>query len=138
VNSQIATGGSAAGGGEGSNTGIGFAVPSNIARSVVGKLEKGQKVEHAYLGVGVRDASSGGGAVLGSVQGGGPADRAGLEAGDEIVAIDGDAVSGADELTSVVNSHQPGDRLALTYRRNGSEHHTDVTLGTRPARAPTG
>jgi putative serine protease PepD len=131
VNSQIATQ-------SGSNSGVGFAIPVDQVKKVMPVLEKGQKVQHAYLGVSVGDATSGSGAVLAAVQSGGPAAGAGLKAGDTVTAIDGTGVSGADALTSAVNSHQPGDQITLSYVRGGAKHDATVKLGTRPARAPTG
>src|SRR5215211_5224701 len=72
VNSQIESSSSANGSSEGSNTGVGFAIPSNTVRKVIAALQEGGEVSHAYLGVSTSDAS-GGGATVESVSSGGPA-----------------------------------------------------------------
>ena len=85
VNSQIAT----AGGGNGS-VGIGFAVPANTVKEVLPQLERGAAPEHAYLGVSTGEAPDGG-AQVGEVTTDGPAAKAGIQAGDVITEVDGDA-----------------------------------------------
>src|SRR5690242_2427524 len=91
VNSQIESNSSSANGGEAGNVGIGFAVPSNTVRRVVGQLEKTGHVSHAWLGVSSSDASSGG-ATVGQVTSGSPASKAGVRAGDTITAVNGSKV----------------------------------------------
>jgi putative serine protease PepD len=143
VNSQIATTG--AGGG---SVGIGFAIPSNTVKSVVPKLEKGQTIRHAYLGVSLGELSGVRGAAVGAVNAGGPAARAGLQAvtptsslgggtpdGDVIVKIDGEDVERPDDVTRIVNDHQPGDKLKMEVERKGERRTVEVTLGDRPANA---
>jgi putative serine protease PepD len=133
VNSQILTG---SGSSQSGNVGIGFAVPSNTVRTVVTALEAGRQVEHAYLGVQTADSESGTGAQVGAVSSGGPAEQAGLQAGDTVLAVDGTALSqGAASLSAAVNAHQPGDHVELTIRRDGGERTVSVTLGTQPQQA---
>jgi putative serine protease PepD len=136
VNSQIATAGSQG------NVGIGFAVPSNTIRDIVPKLQRGQSIRRAYLGVSTGEAQSGQrGAVIGDVTPGGPADRAGLRAadaltggdGDIIVAIDGKLVTGPDDLGTIIGDKRPGDKATVTYVRDGRKETTQVTLAERPA-----
>jgi len=117
----------------GGNDGVGFAIPSDSVKSVVNTLISGGKVQHAYLGVTVGDASSGQGAELGSVKAGTPAESAGLQAGDVVTAIDGQTVENADDLTAKISAHQPGDKVTLTVTRNGATKSIVVTLGTRPS-----
>ena len=81
----------------------------------------------------VGSPSSGDGAEIGSVKSGTPADTAGLQAGDVVTAIDGDAVTSADDLTAKISAHQPGDKVTLTVTRNGATKKIVVTLGTRPS-----
>jgi putative serine protease PepD len=134
VNSQIATNGVTNG-----NVGIGFAVPSNTVRQVVPGLKQGKTVSHAWLGVEIgQDATSasGAGAAITSVVTGGPADDAGLRAGDVVTKIDGRPVADPSELSSAVNSKAVGDHIKLTVRRNGSEQEIDVALAARPAQTP--
>jgi putative serine protease PepD len=117
----------------GGNDGVGFAIPSDSVKAVVNTLISGGKVQHAYLGVTVGDASSGTGAELGSIKSGTPAAAAGLQAGDVVTTIDGDTVANADDLTAKISAHQPGDKVTLTVTRNGATKKIDVTLGTRPS-----
>jgi putative serine protease PepD len=114
----------------GDNAGVGFAIPSNTVKSVVAQILSGGQVQHAYLGVSIGDAA-GQGAVVQQVQTGSPAAKAGLAAGDVITAFDGGSIDDAASLTAAVAGHSSGDRVALTYTRNGSTRTVTVTLGTR-------
>lgn len=129
VNVQIAAGGDSS---SSQNAGVGFAVPSNTVKGVATDLIAGKAVQHAYLGVSVGDNASGTGARIGAVRSGSPAAKAGLEVGDVVTAIDGDAVASSNELTGAISTHEPGDKVSLTVLRNGSTIKIDVTLGTRP------
>ncbi|GGK93035.1 hypothetical protein Sme01_59310 [Sphaerisporangium melleum] len=123
INSAIATNG-----GDG-NIGVGFAIPINTARQVADQLIKTGKVSHAYLGVTLADATGGTeGAVIGSVQAGSPAERAGLKAGDLITKIDGQQVSGAETVVGAVRGFRPGTKVTLTYVRDGATATATVTL----------
>jgi putative serine protease PepD len=137
INSQIATAGSQG------NVGIGFAVPSNTIREVVPRLQKGQSIKRAYLGVSTAETSNGtAGALVGTITPGGPADKAGLRAadsvtgsgGDVIVAINGKVVADPDGLSSIIGDLSPGDKATVSYLRNGRKQTTQVTLAERPAR----
>lgn len=141
VNSQIESTGSSAG--QGSNSGIGFAVPSNTVREVVTQLAHGGKVSHPYAGVQSTDSGSGsGGARVAAVTRGGPAAQAGLEAGDVITAVDGKPVADAAGLSSRIDAHKAGDEIELTVRRSNGTELVKLRLGERPERAsqpaPTG
>ncbi len=135
LNSQIETGGASSG-----NVGIGFAVPSNTLRQVVPRLEKGQRIQRAFLGVQGAQDSSGGiappGAQIQSVTVGGPAERAGLMAGDVIVAIDGKTIDEFGGVSRAIDAHKPGDSIDVRVQRGGGEQTFHVKLGTRPATAP--
>jgi len=115
------------------NAGVGFAVPSDTVKAVVDSLISGKAVQHAYLGVSVGDYAAGSGAQVGTVRSGSPAATAGMKQGDVITAIDGQAVADANALTAAVGSHQPGDTIHVTVKRNGSTEQLTITLGTRPA-----
>src|SRR3954452_8421401 len=117
----------------GGNDGVGFAISSNAAKSVADTLISGGKVQHAYLGIRVNDASSGGGAEIVTVVSGSPADNAGLKAGDVITSIDGTTIENGDALTAAVAAHKPSDVASVTVTRNGSTKTVKVTLGVRPA-----
>jgi putative serine protease PepD len=116
----------------GGNVGIGYAVPIETAKRVVDELLAGGEVQHAYLGVSLEEAAEGGGVPLGEVVNGGPADDAGLRAGDAIVAIDGDAVETPEEVRAAIDSHDPGDKIEVRVRRDSSTRTETVTLGERP------
>jgi putative serine protease PepD len=131
VNSQIAT----AGGGEGS-VGIGFAIPANTVKSVLPALESGSAPAHAYLGLQTTNAQSGDGAQIAETTTGGPSERAGLQAGDVVTKVDGDAVHAPDDVATAIEDNKPGDKVAVTVERNGSERTIDVTLGQRPDQLP--
>ena len=142
----------------GDNAGIGFAIPSNTVKSIAGQLISKGNVKHAYLGVSITEIPSAVAGQLGEAAGvavqvtipGQPAAKAGLKAktgnrvldgqqyptgGDVITAIDGQSVSSAAELQSLIDAHRPGDQVRLTVTRNGSSRTVTVTLGTRPAQA---
>ena len=126
VNSQIAT----AGGG-GGNVGVGFAVPANTAREVVPRLAGGQTIERPYLGV--TTSAAGAGVEVQAVTSGGPAERAGLRAGDVVVSVGGQAVSEPDDVANAIDGDKPGDSVSVVVERGGQRKQLDITLGTRPA-----
>ncbi|MCB0861750.1 MAG: trypsin-like peptidase domain-containing protein [Solirubrobacterales bacterium] len=154
VNSQIATGtGSSTSG----NVGIGFAIPSNTVKDVVGQLIEDGKAEHAYLGISgatinqqLADALNLGtdsGVLVQEAPKDGPAAKAGIKAGDTAVTIQGQRVmAGGDVITKVngkdlssmedliaaVNDAKVGDEMDLEVERNGDTSTVTVTLGTRP------
>ena len=124
MNSQIASE-------SGGNDGVGYAIPIETVTKVVDQLERGGKVEYAYLGVEIGDAQ-GGGAQIGAVRAGSPAADAGLQVGDVVVKAGGDAIADGDALRKAVADRQPGDELQLELKRNGDTTTVTVTLGTRP------
>jgi putative serine protease PepD len=126
INSQIATGGSGD-----ANVGIGFAIPIDTAKQELPALEKGGKVQHAFLGVVVGDGN--GGAVVRRVETGSPADQAGLKVGDVIVSVDGTKVADAGALTEVIGGHRPGETVNLEYLRGGMHHNAKADLAARPS-----
>ena len=141
MNTMILTGGSSFGG-EGGNVGIGFAVPSNMAKQVMDQIMKTGKVSRGYMGVTLGplnpdlakafNVKEGHGAVVGDVTPGAPGDKAGLKSGYVITAIDGKKVEGPDDLTMDVISHAPGSKVTLDVVRNGQPTTVTVTLGQRP------
>ena len=78
------------------------------------------------LGVAVEDGD--GGATVVRVTGGSPADDAGLEVGDVITEVDGDAIEGAADLVAAIRSHESGDEIRITYERDGESTTVPVTL----------
>jgi S1-C subfamily serine protease len=144
----------------GGNVGIGFAVPIQTAIDVVSQLEDGGEVHRAYLGITGGDITPDvaqalnlpvqEGVLVEQVLNGGPADDAGVEGatgqatvggqtvpigGDIITKVDGNEVTGMDDVISAVNEHKPGDELTLTVSRDGQQQDLTVKLGDRPAQA---
>jgi len=124
VNSQIQSE-------SGDNAGVGFAIPSNTVRSVASQLISSGKAEHAYLGVQL--AANSNTALVGGVQSGTPAAKAGLKKGDVVVSIDGTQTPTSDELAAAISAHKPGEQVTITYRRGGSLHSVQLTLANRPS-----
>ncbi|MEU8042779.1 trypsin-like peptidase domain-containing protein [Micromonospora echinofusca] len=123
INTAIAT----AGQGSSGNIGVGFAIPSNKAKDVAGKLQRGEKVSHPSLGVSVT-AAEGGGALVAAVTPGSAAEKAGLQRGDVITRFGDKAVNDSDDLVGAVQAGKVGDRVEVTYKRNGTEARATVTL----------
>jgi putative serine protease PepD len=142
----------------GGNEGVGFAVPIKTAIDVVNQLQSGGEIQHAYLGISGADITPevaralnlpvDQGVLVEQVLGNGPADDAGIKGptgeatvagqtipsgGDIITKIDGKAVTGMDDLISVVNEHKPGDEITLTVWSNGQQKDVTVKLGDRPS-----
>src|SRR4051794_30139164 len=134
VNSQIESS-TAGANGQGQNSGVGFAVPSDTVKRVVEQLRTTGKATHAFLGVQLADAANDGGATVGALTSGGPAAGAGLQRGDLVTAVDGRPVQASEDLTSAVDAKQPGDTMKLTVKRAGDQREITVKLGTRPETA---
>jgi putative serine protease PepD len=129
VNSQIATGGTSQG-----NVGIGFAVPSNTVSDVIPRLEQGETIRRAYLGVSTAEAN--GGAEVREATAGGPAARAGIRAGDLIVTVAGERIGDPDDVAAAIQDRRPGDSVEIEVRRDGELRTLDVELTARPEQAP--
>jgi putative serine protease PepD len=117
------------------SAGVGFLVPIDLAKEVADKLVAGQPVEFAFLGVSTDQNSTsnavvGDGAVVVGVSKGSPADKAGLQQGDKITAVDSSPVHDPIELGARVRSHQPGDVVTITFERDGKSQSAQVTLGS--------
>ena len=123
INSAIATSGQGSG-----NIGVGFAIPSNKAKDVADTLRSGGKVSHPVLGVSVSENDTGTGALVSAVTPNSPAAQAGLQQGDVVTEFDGQAVNDSDALVAAVQSHKVGDKVELTYTRDGAEKTATVTL----------
>ncbi|MGC9942385.1 MAG: Do family serine endopeptidase, partial [Verrucomicrobiota bacterium] len=124
----------------GGNNGIGFAVPVNMARTVLERLLVGGKVIRGYLGVLPEDLNPGlaqqfglsdqNGALVGYVLPGSPADKAGILSGDVIVSLNDRQITGADNLKAVVSQLDPGSKASLGIIRDGVARTVVVPLGT--------
>jgi len=122
INTAILTAGQGSG-----NIGVGFAIPSNKAKSVAESLRNGDKVSHPSLGVSVNDAD-GGGALIGAVNENSPAAKAGLRQGDVVKKFGDKSIADSDDLVAAVQSGKVGDSVQITFTRNGSEQTATVTL----------
>lgn len=138
INSAIATlssGSPFGGGGQGGSIGLGFAIPIDQAKRIARQLIELGYSTHAVIGVRLDPAYHGDGARIAGLGGtavepGGPADRAGLRDGDVVVVVDGVRVTSGEELVALLRKHQPGDRVSLTYSRDGQRHTVSLVLGS--------
>jgi S1-C subfamily serine protease len=151
LNEQIATT-------SGSFSGLGFAIPINLARTVMQQIEETGQARHAFLGIeghtitptlaGMLDLPVEEGVLVLSVDAGTAAEGAGIRGGTEsrtvqgvpfrvggdvITRLDGQPLASMEDLAAAIAQKQPGDRLTLTLLRDGSERDVTVTLGDRPA-----
>ncbi len=121
----------------GAASGIGFAIPSSTAHDIAQQLAATGRVarsHRALLGVTrlatVTDVLGNPlGVLVAGVLAGGPADRAGIQQGDVITALDGKPMTSVEALQEAIAQHQPGDRVSVTVRRTDGDHSIPVTLG---------
>ena len=128
----------------GGNIGIGFAIPSNMAKAVMDQLLKTGKVRRGMMGVSIQPidadlASSlslpaARGAIITSVQPGGPAERAGIQRGDVVTSINNQPVVDHNALRNQIASLSPGSTANVTVVRNGREQSMQVALTELPDR----
>ncbi|MFD6613078.1 trypsin-like peptidase domain-containing protein [Micromonospora chalcea] len=123
INTAIAT----AGQGSTGNIGVGFAIPSNKAKDVAEKLQRGEKISHPSLGVSVNGAEDGG-ALVAAVTPGSPAEKAGIQRGDVITKFGDKVINDSNDLVGAVQAGKVGDRVEVEYKRNGSAETATVTL----------
>jgi serine protease Do len=126
----------------GGNLGVGFAVPIDMARRVVERLISGGKVTRGYLGVFPQDITPGlaqqfnltgqNGALVGDVLANTPAEKAGIKAGDVIIAFNGKDVSDAHGLQLAVSQSEPGSPATLKFIRDGVQKNITVALAELP------
>ncbi len=152
INSQIATGGSGNG-----SVGIGFAVPIDTAKDVVDQLKEHGSVVRPWLGLqylpiddslDALDLKADHGLLVQEVAPAGPAAKAGILAGDDLVSfnghqlalggdvitkIDGHDVTGSDDVRDALAGHEPGDEITVEVLRDGTAREIHVTLENRPA-----
>jgi putative serine protease PepD len=136
LNDQIETNNTTAGG-EGSSSGVGFAIPSDTVAQIANEIIGGHKVQHAYVGVELSGQSSGG-AEVAQVQPSSPGSAAGLKAHDLITAINGKAIISTDQFIAMIDNYQPGQTVTMTVKRSGNTLTLKVKLGNRPASAQNG
>jgi S1-C subfamily serine protease len=156
INQQIETN-------SGANDGVGFAVPVSAIERSVAQLRKDGVAEYAYMGVSSQalypqlarklglDTTFGG--LIAEVVSGGPAEKAGLEGGndkvrfqaaeyraggDVILQIDGQNIVEENDLARIISAHKPGDKVTLTILHDDRREHVELTLGKRPDEPSSG
>jgi serine protease Do len=127
----------------GGNQGIGFAVPANLARSVMESLIKSGKVSRGFLGIALQPLSEdlakafqiegAAGALVAAVSDKSPAEKAGIKEGDVVVEVQGKKVEGPRELQLIVAAIAPGTKVEVKLIRDGNEKKVSVDLAERPS-----
>lgn len=134
INSQILSPGGASGG----NIGIGFSIPSNMAKSVMEQLLKDGRVRRGMLGIGIQNITDDiakalelkdkTGILVSSVKAGSSADKAGLKRNDIVIAINGEKIEDSNVLRNKVAGTAPGTAIKITAIRDGKEQEFTATL----------
>jgi serine protease Do len=128
--------------------GIGFAIPSNLARHVMESLISSGEVKRGWLGVGIQNLnpelseqfglSGPGGVLIAEVFENTPADKAGVEAGDVIVAVAGERIEDTIGLRNTIAEYPPGSEVEVEVVRDGDKKAFEVTLGEKPSQQKMG
>jgi putative serine protease PepD len=142
LNDQIETN-NTNGQGEGSSSGIGFATPSNSDVRFAKEIIATGDAHNAYVGVSLDPTVTGGAAIAKTasangqppIAAGGPASKAGLQAGDLITAVNGTHVGSLNQFVAAIANYAPGSTVTLTVDRGGSNKTIKLTLGSQPASA---
>ncbi len=131
----------------GGNVGIAFAIPASVVKQVTAQLIDSGVVTRGFLGVGIQDVTrdiaeslgleNARGALVTEPTADGPAEKAGIQSGDVITAVDGDQISDALDLSRTIAGKNPDTAVEVTVVRDGAEQTFSVTLGkldeTKPA-----
>lgn len=136
---QSSSNGGLGGTGQSGSIGLGFAIPINQAKNVAQQLIKTGKPVYPVIGASVSLEEGAGGATIStqgeggsdSVTPGGPAAKAGLKPGDVITKLDDTPIDSGPTLIGEIWTHKPGDKVTLTYTRDGKTRTAEVTLGQR-------
>ncbi|ABS02641.1 S1C family serine protease [Kineococcus radiotolerans] len=132
INSAIAALPGAGGGQTTGSIGLGFSIPSEQARRTAEQLIRTGRAVHPIIGVSLDSSYTGEGVQIldspGAVNPGGPGERAGLQPGDVVLAIDGRPVTEPAELIVDIRAREPGEQVTLTVRRDGRTTEVPVTL----------
>ena len=134
IDASIQTSTQGQSGGEPGSIGLGFAIPMDEVMPVIEQMQKGEAPTHARLGISVENVAGGVGAMVAEgakvsdVSSGSAAAGAGLKNGDVITKVDDTLITDADSLVATVRSYRPGDKVTVTYTRDGSEQTATLTL----------
>jgi serine protease DegQ len=126
----------------GGSLGIGFAIPSDLARHVMEEIIQHGSVTRGWIGVEVQDISpelaesfrlpTTNGTLIAGVQPGGPADRAGIRRGDILVAVESKEFTDSTEMLNLIAALKPGDQATLKILRDHQARQVKIQVGTRP------
>jgi serine protease Do len=126
--------------------GLAFAIPIDIAMNVANQIKDKGRVTRGRIGVQIQEVSKetaeafglpkAAGALINSVEKGGPADKAGVESGDIIVKVDGRDVKNSAELPRIITAVRPGSKVLLTVWRKGASREIGVTVAEMKEEAP--
>lgn len=121
--------------------GIGFAIPSNMAKEIIATLQTDKKISRGWIGVSIQTLDENGakalglddtkGALVGEVHDGHPAAKGGMQAGDVIMAVNGAAVENSSDLSRKIAALKPGDTAKIKVWRNGEEKTLSIKLTER-------
>lgn len=131
-----------------SGQGIGFAIPSSMAKRIVEQLKTDKKVSRGWLGVGIQEVDTNtanalglkkaGGVLISSVIDNEPGARGGMLAGDVVLSLNGEKVNDPSELLRAIAAQKPDDKVKMIIWRNGAEKELTVALGERGGKKDTG
>jgi S1-C subfamily serine protease len=145
LNDQIETNNQTAGG-EGSSSGVGFAVPSNTVKQVANTIIAGKQVQHAYIGVCLNGDNMSAATIATTptqscpnpVSPGSPAARSGIQPGDTVTAINGTPIATTEQFIATIDNYKPGQTVTMAVKHSGQIKQVKVTLAQRPAKTPAG
>ena len=125
----------------GDSVGVGFAIPVNLAKGIIAQLKENGEVTRGWLGIGIQDlspelaeyygAEGDTGVLVTQIFEGDPAEKAGIERGDIITAVDGKKVFTSRELSQEIANSKVGEKVSVTLLRDGREKTIDVELAKR-------
>jgi putative serine protease PepD len=131
VNSAIATTGGGVFGGEAGSIGVGFAIPMEQVRITAAQILATGEAKYPVIGANVNTGTQRDGAEVVGVPSGTPADLGGLREGDVVTAVNDKQITDGIGLIVAIRSHQPGETITLTVRRNGTDKQVKVTLDAK-------
>ncbi|WP_140985968.1 Do family serine endopeptidase [Asticcacaulis tiandongensis] len=127
----------------GANAGVGFAIPANTAEAITSKLIAGGKIDRGYIGVSIQAVTDDiaeslalkdkDGAYIADMARGGPSEKAGVQVGDIVKKVNGEAIKTSTDLTRRVADVRPGEKLTLEVLRNNKLVNVTITAALRPS-----